>query len=239
MKKTGRQFGYCRISTPKQKLQRQIDNIKERYPEAEIVTEVYTGTTTARPAWEKLEKKLRPGDVLIFDEVSRMSRDAEEGVRTYEKLFRKGIELVFLKEPHINTEVYKRAQERRIDLGDVATGRRAIDQSIEGLQDWINQLLMNLAREQIELAFRTAQQEIDYLHQRTSEGVRRAQAAGKQVGRAAGAIVDTPKAKRCRKEIRRLSRDFDGKLTDPEVIKLLGIARNSFYKYKKQVAMGQ
>ncbi len=237
-RKTGRIFGYCRISTPKQKMQRQIDNIREKYPTAEIIREVYTGATTARPAWEKLEKKLTAGDVVIFDEVSRMSRSAAEGVATYEKLYKAGVELVFLKEPHINTDVYRRAQERHIDLGDVSTGRSAIDKSIVGLQDWINQLLMNLAREQIELAFGTAQRELELLRKRTSEGVRRAQANGKRVGRTSGREIDTSKAKKCRAQIRRLSRDFEGGLTDPEVIKLLGIARNSFYKYKKQVAAG-
>ena len=49
-----RLYGYCRISTMKQKLQRQIENIKAKYPEAVIITEEYTGTTTDRPTWNKL-----------------------------------------------------------------------------------------------------------------------------------------------------------------------------------------
>jgi len=48
-------FGYVRISTPRQSLQRQIDNIIAVYPTAEIVKEVYTGTTTNRPAWQSPE----------------------------------------------------------------------------------------------------------------------------------------------------------------------------------------
>ena len=87
----GRLFGYCRISTPKQKLQRQIDNIKAKYPDAAIITEEYTGTTTNRPAWSKLEKQLRAGDVVVFDEVSRMSRNAAEGFQLYEKLLKAGV----------------------------------------------------------------------------------------------------------------------------------------------------
>ena len=38
-----------------------------------------------------------------------MSRNAEEGFRVYEELFNKGIELIFIKEPHINTSTYKEA----------------------------------------------------------------------------------------------------------------------------------
>ena len=45
----------------------------------------------------------------MFDSVSRMSRNAEEGFALYEDLYHKGIRLVFLKEHHIDTETYKKA----------------------------------------------------------------------------------------------------------------------------------
>ena len=38
-----------------------------------------------------------------------MSRNAEEGFELYKELYDKGVELVFLKEPHINTETYRKA----------------------------------------------------------------------------------------------------------------------------------
>ena len=104
-------FGYCRISTMKQNIQRQIDNIKREYPDATIITEEYTGTTTERPNLAKLLKNLREGDTIVFDEVSRMSRNAEEGFKLYEELYNKGVNLIFIKEPHINTDTYKKALE--------------------------------------------------------------------------------------------------------------------------------
>ena len=101
-------YGYCRISTGKQNIERQIRNIKAKYPEAIIVQEVYTGTkTVGRENWLKLLNKIQNGDTIIFDAVGRMSRDAEEGFTTYEALFNKGVNLIFLKEPHINTSVYR------------------------------------------------------------------------------------------------------------------------------------
>lgn len=103
-----RTYGYCRISTRQQSIDRQIRNIKKIYNGAIIVTESYTGTTTDRPEWKKLYKKLQTGDTIIFDSVSRMSRNADEGFALYEKLYNNGIELVFLKEPHINTSTYKK-----------------------------------------------------------------------------------------------------------------------------------
>ena len=99
----------------------------------------------------------------------------------------------------------------------------------------MNGLMMDLAREQIELAFQSAQQEVDYLHKRTSEGVRRAQASGKQVGRAAGSTVETKKSREAKIRMIDLCRDFNGSLQDKDVMQLLGIARNTFYKYKREI----
>ena len=85
-------YGYARVSTPKQKLKRQTDNINSAYPAAVIVTEEYTGTRIDRPAFTKLleqiakERKRGNAVTLVFDEVSRMSRNAEEGFSLYQKL---------------------------------------------------------------------------------------------------------------------------------------------------------
>lgn len=227
-------WGYTRISTTKQKIERQIDNIKRAYPEAVIISEAYTGTTIDRPAWMKLEKQLKPGDTVVFDEVSRMSRNADEGMELYERLFDAGINLVFLKEPHINSSVYREKLQRQLEKHS-STGSKATDKLLDSIMEALHEYTIDLAREQIEIAFRTAQHEIDYLHQRTSEGVKKAQAAGKQVGRAKGATVETKKALDAKRIILRHSRDFGGSLSDAEVQKLAGISRNSFYKYKSEL----
>ena len=76
-------YGYCRISTAKQSIDRQIRNIKAEYPTAHIVQEAYTGTSIFRPEWLKLYRVLKSGDMVVFDSVSRMSRNAEEGFTLY------------------------------------------------------------------------------------------------------------------------------------------------------------
>ena len=222
----GRIYGYCRISTVKQSIQRQIDNIKKEYPDAVIIAEAYTGTKIERPQFNKLLKNVKPGDMLVFDEVSRMSRNAEEGFQLYEKLFNEGVELVFLKERHIDTATYKRALESNVGM----TGTN-VDLILKGVNDF----LMALAREQIEIAFKTAQAEVDFLHQRTSEGVRRAQAEGKQVGRAAGAKIETKKSRAAKDIIRKHSKDVGGTLADKDVMLLAKVSRNSYYKYKREL----
>ena len=80
-------YGYCRISTAKQSIDRQIRNIKAEYPTAHIVQEAYTGTSIFRPEWMKLYRVLKAGDTVVFDSVSRMSRNAEEGFALYEDLY--------------------------------------------------------------------------------------------------------------------------------------------------------
>ena len=87
-----RQYGYCRISTQRQNIERQERNIKASFPDAVIVKEVYTGTKfQGRKELEKILDKVQTGDTIIFDSVSRMSRNAEEGFRLYEELFYKDI----------------------------------------------------------------------------------------------------------------------------------------------------
>ena len=229
-------WGYARVSTPKQKLERQIDNIKLAYPNAVIITEAYTGTTMDRPKWQGLEKQLKSGDTVVFDEVSRMSRDAEEGMKQYVRLFDKGIKMVFLKEPHINSDVYRQAMDVQVSK-QKETGHASTDKFISTITEALHDYMIDLASEQIFLAFQTAQHELVFLHQRTREGVLKAQAEGKRVGRAEGAHVETKKAKECKPQILKHSRSFGGTLNDEELKKMLGISYGSLYKYKRELKM--
>ena len=155
-------YGYCRISRPKQSIERQIRNIKAAYSDAVIIQEVFTRTRMNRKEWMKLVRQIKEGDTIIFDSVSRMSGNAEEGFAAYEDLYNKGVNLVFLKEPHINTDTYKKALENNITL----TGS-SVDLILEG----VNRYLMELAKEQIRLAFVQSEKEVSDLHQRTKEGI--------------------------------------------------------------------
>lgn len=221
-----KEYGYCRISTPRQNIDRQIRNIKSLYNNAIIIQEVYTGTKQDRPEWNKLYKKIKKGDTIIFDSVSRMSRNADEGFCLYENLYNRRIELVFLKEPHINTSTYKKALESNLTM----TGT-----NIDFILDGINKYLISLAKEQIRLAFEQSEKEIQDLRQRTSEGIETARLNGKQIGQIQGAKLNIKKKAPAMEKIKKYSKDFDGTLKDTEVIKLIGLARNTYYKYKKEL----
>ena len=219
-------YGYCRISQKKQSIERQIRNIKEAYPEAVIIEEAFTGTKIDRPEWNKLYKKAKSGDTIIFDSVSRMSRNAEDGFNTYEELYNRGINLVFLKEPHINTDTYKKSL-----TGLVSMTNTNVDFILEG----INKYLLALAKEQIRLAFEQAEKEVEDLHQRTKEGIETAKLAGKQIGKSKGDTWETKKSKEVKQIILKHSKDFNGTLADEDVMKLAGVARKTYYKYKKEL----
>lgn len=223
-------YGYARISKAKQSIDRQIRNIKKEYPEATIIQEAYTGTTTDRKEWNKLFKAAKAGDTIIFDSVSRMSRNAEEGFSAYESLFNRGVELVFLKEPHINSSVYRRAKENAIPM----TGTN-VDFILEG----VNKFLMALAKEQIVIAFQQAEKEVEDLHQRTKEGLITAKLNGKRVGMEQGRKLTTKKSIKVKEDIMKYSSDFSGTLSDLEVMKLTGVSRNTYYKYKKELRAGE
>lgn len=219
-------YGYARISQKKQSIARQIRNIKAAFPSAVIVEEAFTGTTIDRKEWNKLFKKVRAGDTIVFDSVSRMSRNADEGFKAYEELYNRGVNLVFLKEPHINTDTYKQALNSNIQL----TGGN-VDYILEG----INKYLMALAKEQIMLAFAQSEKEVSDLHQRTKEGIETARLNGKQIGQVKGAKLTTKKSIAAKEIIRKHSKDFNGTLADADVMTLTGLSRNTYYKYKKEM----
>ena len=219
-------YGYCRISKAKQSIDRQIRNIKAAYPEAFIVQEVFTRTRLDRPEWQKLLKKIHAGDTIVFDSVSRMSGNAIDGFAAYEELYNKGINLIFIKEPHINTATYKQALENNIKL----TGSN-VDYILEGA----NKYLMALAKEQIRLAFEQSEKEVEDLHRRTREGIQTARLNGKQIGQRQGVKLTTKKSIAAKEIIQKHSKDFGGTLADTEVMKLAGIARNTYYKYKREL----
>lgn len=220
-------YGYARVSTMKQDINRQIRNIKELYPDAVIVSESYTGTKLDRPEFTKLINKVQEGDTVIFDEVSRMARNAGEGFTLYKSLYEQGINLVFIKEPHLNTDVYRES----LNNGLKATGNEIADVYIEAT----NKVLMILAEKQIRTAFEKAEQEVEYLHRRTSEGLMTAKLNGKRIGRQTGDTVETKKSKATKEIILKHSKDFGGTLKDDEVRKLAGVSRNSYYKYKAEL----
>lgn len=240
---------YCRISRNTQSLERQERNLQAVYPNGIIVKEVFTGTKSNRPEWNKLLKVIKEGDTIAFDSISRMSRDAKEGFNTYENLYNKGVNLVFLKEPHINTDTYKKALNLQIGM----TGDK-VDYILEG----VNKYLLALAKDQIKIAFEQSEKEVKDLHQRTKEGIETARRNGKQIGQKKGNTLHIKKKKPIMDFIKAMNYNFDGKNSDIQVMELLkkttfkvpinpdkpngktttisgSVSAKTYYQYKKEL----
>lgn len=229
-------YGYCRVSTKHQRITRQVTNIKDVYPTATIIKEFYTGTTQNRPLWDKLIKQLKPGDTIIFDSVSRMSRNADEGFKDYKSLYEAGIHLEFINEPLINTAIFDSTKNNLLEIS-VQTGNAAVDDYFKGNITLINNLLMSLAEEQIKSAFTQSEKEVQDLHTRISQGMRESKRNGKQIGLERGTILTTEKSIKCKEIIKKHATDFGGTLSDKEVMTLCQVSRNSYYKYKRELKL--
>lgn len=228
-----RVYGYARISRKTQNIERQVRNISEAFPDAKISQEAYTGTKMqGRKKLDEILKQVQAGDTIVFDSVSRMARNAAEGMALYEELYNKGVDIVFLKEAHCNTSKYREALQKQIDI-TVSTGDKATDNFMNTIISALNKLQMDLARKDIELAFSQAQKEVDDLHERTAEGIETARREGKQIGQKPGAKLTTKKSIEKKAEILKHSKDFEGTLNDIDCMKLTGLSRNTYYKYKK------
>lgn len=222
-------YGYCRISKNTQSIERQIRNIIAEFNNARIIEEAYTGTKIqGREKWNKLFKTVKEGDTIVFDSVSRMSRNEDEGVEQYMQLFERGVNLIFLKERHIDTDRYKK-QIETIQLPE--TDNVVVNAVLEG----VRKALLELAKEQIRLAFRQAEKEVKDLQQRTKEGLITAKRNKKRIGLEKGTKLVTKKSIQAKEIIRKHGKNFGGALSNAEVIKLAGINRSSFYKYQKEL----
>lgn len=228
-------YGYCRISRKTQNILRQERNISKAYSEAIIVKEAYTGTKVqGRKELDKILKQIKPNDTLVFDSASRMSRNEEEAIELYENLYNKGVNLIFLKEPHINSDVYKQAIERQIEV-NLDTGNKATDEFINNIIDALNKYTIELAKEQIRLVFAQAQKEVEDLHQRTKEGIETARLNGKQIGAVKGTTYITKKSASAKELIKKYNNTFGGRLTNEETWQKIGISKMTFYKYKREL----
>lgn len=233
-------YGYCRISTAKQSLTRQVENISKAYPTAEIITEVYTGTKSDRPEWRKLKtkvlKQVLKGEeiTIVFDSVSRMSRNAAEGFKEYIELFDSNISLVFLKEPYVNTDTYKQAMNSQLEL-QADTGDSSTDDLINTIFGAIKRYQLALAEKQIQLAFEQSEKEVADLQQRTAEGMRASGAAEKISKSKTGTTYTVKKSAAAKQIIKEKYIGFGGQNTVEDICKIAGISRNTFFKYRTEL----
>ncbi len=90
-------FGYARVSTEQQNLDRQLDAL-QKYGVDMIYNEKMTGTKRDRPELTKLLDRMTEGDTVVIESLSRLGRSTKDLIELTELFEQKGVHLVSLKE---------------------------------------------------------------------------------------------------------------------------------------------
>ena len=141
-----------------------------------------------------------------------------------------------LKEPHINSKIYRDASERKIEIATDGMDEETA-QLIRTVIGGLNDYLLSVAEKQIYLAFEHAQKEREFLSKRTSEGLKQAKLMGSKVGRQKGQKCVTRKSKRAKRIIRKHYKLFGGGLTATQCFTLAQITKSTFYRYLEEMRM--
>lgn len=216
MNKKGNFFSYARISTKesrdKQSFARQIKSLTAFTIENNIeytvqFKEDVTGSTFDRAEWKRLEKLVQKGDTIIFKEISRFTREAEEGYKKYMELLEKGVNLIFIDNPTVSTDYIK-------NLTKVAEGQNLVTKTaLEG----IIKLLLIVELDRVE-------QEREILIKRIKQGI---DASPKKSGRKTGTLEKMNAE--LEKDIKLFINDRSIKQID--LMKKHNISRNTLKKY--------
>lgn len=102
---SNRKFGYCRVSTQEQNEDRQLIAMEQaEVPKENIYLDKQSGKDFNRPQYQKLIKKLRPGDTLFIKSIDRLGRNYEEIINQWQKIVKEiKADIVVLDMPLLDT----------------------------------------------------------------------------------------------------------------------------------------
>jgi len=102
-------YALIRVSTSKQKVERQIIRMTELGISKEnIIIEKESGRSTARTKYKKLVRRLKVGDTLYIENIDRLSRDYDGIINEWHKLtMEKNIIMKVLDTPMLDTDQEK------------------------------------------------------------------------------------------------------------------------------------
>ena len=207
-------FGYCRVSSIDQNVERQIEAVSnfalEKYnvkldEDDNLFIDKCSGKDFNRDEWMKLEMQLRQDDVLIIKELDRLGRNKEMITEVLQKLRKKKV---------------------RVHILDVPTTLIDFDSYGNDVANAMMEMINNLL---VEVMATIAENERIKIRQRQAEGIALAKARGVYKGRKSVTVEDLPK------EFPRLYVKWKrGYITAIEFTQLLGLkSKTTLYKYIK------
>lgn len=218
----GNYYSYMRISTDteRQNFARQEKALKKYAEEKgieyliEFAEEKSAKNFTDRKQFNKLDKLLQSGDTVVFKDLSRFTREAENGYKKYMEWLEQGINIVFLDNPTISSD-YIRQMMNTAESQDLVTKT-----AMEGIIKLL--LIVELDR---------AEQQRRYISKAIKDGIA---ASDKGSGRKKGSLD---------KMTDELRRDLelymhDRTITQKAIMEKHGISRNTLKKYVMRLAEG-
>ena len=153
-------FGYIRVSSKEQNLDRQIDSLKQYVPnERDIFADKLSGKDFNRPAYQTLKMMVRPGDTIYIHEMERLGRNKEEIKNELEYFKGKGVYI------------------RILNLPTTLIDYSQFDSKLQKmLMEMVNNIL-------IEVLATMAETERDNIRKRQREGIDAAKKRGAKFGR--------------------------------------------------------
>ena len=224
-----KEFGYCSSGCTRPQFERQIDSINSNYPNAIIIKEIYSQTLDDRTELNKLLSQLESDDVLIVNSMDRLGSDPEDVFSYYMSLAQRGVKLIFIKQPFMDTEVYISA------LNDTASQTPASD------RDVIAGSLSRLLKEQISRILKKSREDLQMRRPEMREHYKQSREEEKQNGPTKGKKYESRKSFMVKELIRKYNQNYDGSLNDIQTMEQIRnemgtISRNTYYKYKKELA---
>lgn len=210
-------YGYMRISTAEERdlqkytrqekaLQKYAQDNKLEY--ALTFKEDKSGKSFVdRKAWQTLESIVKTGDTIVFKDICRFTRQAEEGYNKYMKLLNMGVELVFIDNPTVSTAYIRQ-------LLDIANRQSIVAKT--SLESTVKLLLI------VELD--RAEQERAIIVQRIKDGIK---ASTKKSGKKQGSLDKL--TEELKTDIKALLSDRSIKYID--LMNKHNISRNTLKKY--------
>lgn len=150
-----RVYGYSRVSTKEQNLDRQLVELRKYVDDRFIFQDKVSGKDLNRPEYQLMRKVAQKGDVIYIKSLDRLGRNKSEIKQELEYYKNEGV---------------------RIKILDIPTSMMDISEGQEWLMDMINNLL-------IEVLATMAEQERLNIRQRQAEGIAIAKEQGKYKGR--------------------------------------------------------
>ncbi len=223
-----KEFGYCSSGCSRPQFDKQIESINRSFPNAIVIKEVYSKTVTDRAELKRLIAQLDQDDTLIVHSMDRLSRDPGELFTYYKELADKGVQLIFINQPYMNTEVF------------MTVYKEMISQTPESSHPAVEESLQQLLKAQIAKILEKNWEDLQMQRSHMKESYQHAREEERKNGAGRGKRYESRKSFMVKELIKKYNQNYDGLMNDVQTMEQIRsdmgtISRNTYYKYKKEL----